>query len=320
MHARISVAVPIFRPRPEHLAALFASLTAQTVPPLEVVLSEDPAGGTEAPAVPERLPNGTPVRRSRNPERLGMVGNWNRAVELTAGEAVLLMGQDDVLLPAACETHTRVLLERPSASASASLPEFIDESGAARPPDQRSVGVRRLVEPGACYDLPYDALAVLALLYGNVTGEPCGTCFRRDAWAAVGGYSEAFRHSADVDFMLRIARRCGAILLSSAPLSARRIHAGNVTAEHIAQRVTAEDRERLFIDHRAALAEPELRRRAQARLLTHDLFDALRTRDPRRLPVGQLRPRLARAVAADLWENLGGRPRGRELMEARRVR
>jgi GT2 family glycosyltransferase len=320
MRARISVAVPIFRPRAEHLAALLASLDAQTAPPLEVILSEDPADDSEPLVVPEHLSSGSPIKRSRNPERLGMVGNWNRAVELTAGEAVLLMGQDDVLLPNACETHMGVLLDTPSATASASLPDFIDDCGDARRPDQRSVGVRRLVEPGARYRLPYDVLAVLALLYGNVAGEPCGTCFRRDAWSAVGGYSESFRHSADIDFMLRMARERGPILLSTAALSARRVHTGNVTLEHITQRVTAGDRERLLTEHRAAITEPELLRRAQARLVTHNLFDALRTRDLRRLPTSGFRPGLTRGVAVDLWENLGGRPRGRALMEACRAR
>lgn len=320
MRAQISVTVPIFRPRREHLTALLASLDAQTVPPLEVILSEDPADDAESLMVPERLPSGPAVKRSRNPKRLGMVGNWNRAVEMTAGDAVLLLGQDDVLLPNACETHTEALLAAPSAAASASLPDFIDDRGTARTPDQRSVGVRRLVEPGARYRLPYDVLAVLALLYGNVTGEPCGTCFRREAWSAVGGYSESFRHSADVEFMLRMARQCGPIVLSAGPLSARRIHAGNITREHISQRVTAEDRERLFTEHRAALTEPRQLRRAEARLVTHNLFDALRTRDPRRLSAAGLRPRLTSAVAADLWENLGGHPYGRSLMEACRAR
>jgi GT2 family glycosyltransferase len=319
MRAPISIAIPLFRPVAEHLTALLTSLEAQTVAPLEVILSEDPADADEPLVVGERLSNGTPIKRNRNPERLGMVGNWNRAVELTAGEAVLLMGQDDVLLPNACEVHTGMLLEAPSAPVSASLPDFIDDGGAARSPDQKSTGVRRLVEPGARYLLPYDVLAVLALLYGNVTGEPCGTCFRREAWAAVGGYSEAFRHSADIEFMLRMARTCGPVLLSSTALSARRLHSRSVTLEHISRRVTAEDRERLFTDHRAALTDPELQRRAEARLLTHNAFDALRTRDLMRLPVADFRPRLTAAVVLDLWENLGGRPRGRELMESCRA-
>lgn len=319
MQARVSVAIPVYRAQSGHLTALLASLDAQTVPPLEVVVSEDPGDDGEPLVVPERLRSGSPVEHSRNTERLGMVGNWNRSVELTSGEAVLMMGQDDVLLPNACETHLAVLMDE-SAAASASLPDFIDDNGVPRPPDQRSVGVRRLVEPGARYRLPYDVLAVLALLYGNITGEPCGTCFRRDAWAAVGGYSESFRHSADIDFMLRLARECGPVLLSAAALSSRRIHAASATLEHISERVTGEDRERLFIEHQAVLTEPGLLRRAQARLVTHALFDAVRMRDLRRLRAAGFSPRLTPAVAFDVWENLGGRPRGKALMEACRVR
>lgn len=319
MRARISVAVPVFRTRQEHLAALLASLDAQTSPPLEVIFSEDPAVDSEPLVVPQRLPSGVPVKYSRNSERLGMVGNWNRAVELTTGEAVILMGQDDVLLPTACETHTDVLLGNPSVTASASLPDFIDDSGTTRAPDQKSVGVRRLIESGGRYLLPYEVLAVLALLYGNVTGEPCGTCFRKDAWSAVGGYSESFRHSADIELMLRLAQQRGPIMLSAAALSARRIHAGNLTLDHIAERLTADDRERLFTDHREATSDPELLRRAEARLVTHNLFDGLRTRDPQRLLRSGFRPGLASAVALDIWENLGGPPRGRALMEACRA-
>ena len=317
MHAPISVAVPVFRPRAEHLAALLESLEAQTVPPLDVVVSEDPSEGGEPLILPQNLRNGSPVTHSRNAERLGMVGNWNRSVELTAGEGVLMMGQDDVLMPSACQTHMAALRE--TTSASASLPDFIDDSGEPRSPDQRSVGVRRLTEPGATYRLPYDVIAALALLYGNVTGEPCGTCFHKEAWTAVGGYSESFRHSADIDFMLRVARQRGPVLLSTTALSARRIHGANTTIEHISERVTAGDRERLFSDHHAAIPEPGLLRRGQARLVTHNLFDALRTRDFQRLLTSGFRPLLAPAVAADLWENLGGRPRGRALLEACRV-
>ena len=320
MRARISVAVPLFRPRPEHLRALLASVDAQTVPPHEVILSEDPADGGEPLVVPERLSGGIPVKRSRNAERLGMVGNWNRVVELTAGDAVLMMGQDDVLTPDACEVHLGALDEHSTVAASASLPDFIDDSGSSRREDQRSVGVRRLVEPDARYCLPYESLAPLALLYGNVTGEPCGTCFRREAWSAVGGYSESFRHSADIDFTLRLARQCGPVILTATALSARRIHAGNVTRKHIAEQVTAADRERLLADHGGALTDPDLRRRAEARLVTHNLFDALRTRDLRRLAAAGFRPPLAPALAADLWENLGGHPRGKELMDACRAR
>ena len=116
-----------------------------------------------------------------------------------------------------------------------------------------------------------------------------------------------------------MARHSGSVGLTASALSARRIHAGNVTNEHISQGVTAEDREHLLAEHRASLSDPGLQRRAEARLLTHSLFDALRTRDPRRLQFTKFRPTLVPAVAADLWENLGGRPRGKELMEACRA-
>jgi glycosyltransferase involved in cell wall biosynthesis len=42
-------------------------------------------------------------RVEKNPERLGLVGNWNCCIELSRGKWIKLLFQDDLLLPGCLE-------------------------------------------------------------------------------------------------------------------------------------------------------------------------------------------------------------------------
>lgn len=303
--ADVSVCVPLYRPRPDHLRALVESVKAQSTPALEIVLSEDPSD-----VVLNELPDG-PIRYYRNPERLGMVGNWNQAVSLTRGRFVILVGQDDLLAPDAIATHLRVLAEVPGVAMSSSLPGFVDALGNARPSNLRSVTPDRLFEPERTYHVPFPVLVDLALMYGNVSGEPCGSCFVKERWAAVSGYSPSFPHCADVEFALRMAAG-GGLAITTRPLAMRRLHESNLTLSQIRTGVTSRDRHRLAAIYGPLASSDYVRARAEGRLVTHELFDALRTRGTRRPRVSGLRP-TPRALLDDVRENLGGTPWGRIL-------
>lgn len=77
-----------------------ASLAAQTRPPDELVVSDDASTDATAAIVntfAARAP--FPVRFSRNPAPLGVVGNFERAIEMTTGDVVALCDQDDLWFP-----------------------------------------------------------------------------------------------------------------------------------------------------------------------------------------------------------------------------
>lgn len=83
-----------------HLAAQLASLSAQTLPPGELVVCDDCSADETREIVTEfaaRAP--FPVRLHVNEHNLGSTRNFGRAIGLCAGDLIALSDQDDVWLP-----------------------------------------------------------------------------------------------------------------------------------------------------------------------------------------------------------------------------
>lgn len=92
---QVSICVPAYN-RPGELRAAVASVLEQTEADLEVVITDD-SDRSQGEWV-EQL--GDPrVRYAWNPRRLGMAGNWERALSLARGRFVGLLMDDDRLLP-----------------------------------------------------------------------------------------------------------------------------------------------------------------------------------------------------------------------------
>jgi glycosyltransferase involved in cell wall biosynthesis len=75
-----------------------ASIAAQTHPPHELIVCDD-GSEDDTLAILERFRPPFPVRLQRNPLRLGVTKNFQKAIELSTGDAVALADQDDVWYP-----------------------------------------------------------------------------------------------------------------------------------------------------------------------------------------------------------------------------
>ncbi|MEM8493791.1 MAG: glycosyltransferase [Planctomycetota bacterium] len=100
----ISVVVPSYR-RPALLAEALASVFGQDYRPLEVLVMDDSPDETVEQAV-EALepPAGVTVRYFRNRPSLGQAGNVNRGFATASGQRLVLLHDDDALLPGAITT------------------------------------------------------------------------------------------------------------------------------------------------------------------------------------------------------------------------
>jgi hypothetical protein len=102
------------------------------------------------------------------------------------------------------------------------------------------------------------------------------------------------------------------VLYSAEELSRRRLHTSNLTTRQVLQGDTSADRARLFDDFISDVPSKFERRRAASRLLTHELFDFVRTRGYKTASFDHARDTSVSAVLLDLAENLGRPPRARE--------
>src|SRR5215217_3348041 len=104
----VSLCVPTWEPGAAHLGALLASIRAQALDDLEVVVSDD-ASSTDVAGLVEEAAGGLDVRVVRQPRRLGMVANWNAAAALAGGDLMMVLGQDDELGPGMLAQYLREL-------------------------------------------------------------------------------------------------------------------------------------------------------------------------------------------------------------------
>ena len=83
-------------------AALDAAF-AQTYRPLEIVISDDGSADGSAEliqnCVDTHAPSDVTVVFNRNPQNLGILGNWMKAASLSHGELLIMAGGDDISLP-----------------------------------------------------------------------------------------------------------------------------------------------------------------------------------------------------------------------------
>ena len=109
-----------------------ASIAAQTRPPEELVVFDDASEDSSFARVEAFAASaGFAVRCERNPERIGITRNFERALQACSGDVILLADQDDLWLPEKIEALCEVLEAEPGTGAVFSDGEIVDASGAA---------------------------------------------------------------------------------------------------------------------------------------------------------------------------------------------
>jgi glycosyltransferase involved in cell wall biosynthesis len=111
------------------LADQLRSIAAQTLPPAELVVCDD--GSTDGTAHEvARFAESAPfrVRFHVNASRLGVAGNFSRAISLCQGAVIALADQDDVWSPNKLERLVAALDDHPDAGAAFSDAELVDGS------------------------------------------------------------------------------------------------------------------------------------------------------------------------------------------------
>ena len=181
----VSVVIPCYQ-QAAYLGEAVESVVGQAFDDWEVVIVDD--GSTDATAsVAEALIAAHPERRIRllRQANSGVAAARNAGIAASSGRYVLPLDADDVLLPAML-ARTVALLEAEPAVAVA-YTDF-EQFGAAE----------RRIHTG-----PWD---VEALAYANQLG--ICALYRREVWAAVGGYNPNMRHGyEDWDFWIGAAER-----------------------------------------------------------------------------------------------------------------
>jgi glycosyltransferase involved in cell wall biosynthesis len=127
----ISICIPTYS-RLEYLMQSVQSCVDQTYPNIEICVSQDPKTVGPDPGIVKwctgKAQENPSFKYNLNPKNLGLAGNWNQCVQMTAGAYVIIIGDDDILAPDFITTLVAQILQH-RADVAFSNQYFIDDNG-----------------------------------------------------------------------------------------------------------------------------------------------------------------------------------------------
>ena len=193
---RVSVCIPTYRGG-KTLGAAIESVLAQTYTDFELIVVDDDSPD-DTRAVVERFSDPR-VIYLRNEKNLGPQGNWNRCLEVAAGDYFKLLPHDDLLHPRCLQRQVGVL--------DADTEQTIALVFCAREvlgPDARLL-MRRGYPGGREGLIDRNALIRACVRRGtNLIGEPGAVLLRKATAAKVGGFDATNPYVIDLDYWFRL--------------------------------------------------------------------------------------------------------------------
>lgn len=238
---RLTLAVPFFRGL-DYLREALASACAQSRGDWRLVVFDD-RGEPEARvrALVESFDDERLAWRG-NPATLGMVGNWNRALDEAPTDLVTLLHADDRLLPDYAETMLTFADLQLGATAMACAAELIDEAG--RATWTVADAVKALLVPR---DEPWHLRGeegLRALLRGDFI--MCPTLLWRRSALGSRRFAPGWQQVQDLELLARLLLDGDAIAGTHHRAYAYRRHPGSATAEQSSTLVRFEEELALY--------------------------------------------------------------------------
>lgn len=222
---RISVCIPTYR-RPGLLREALHSCLAQRYRPLEIFVGDDSDDDRSASVVSEiGADSPVPIRYLRNTPPLGQAGNVMRLFAAAAGPRLVLLHDDDRLLPDAIDVLDRAWSEHPDTTAAYGKQELIAEDGRVLVSEtERLNQTYRRTSRDAATELPAIEAALLGQFPNN--GYLVLTQAARDV-----GYRdrEVVGDGCDYDFGIRLAASGGRFVFVNRFTSQVRMTGSSVT-------------------------------------------------------------------------------------------
>lgn len=237
--AVLQIYIPFYRDR-EKLERAIESVQRQTSSDVLLTVLDD-ASETFADGATDFFEQYPDVRYSRNPQNLGMVGNWNRSFE-DDSPMLSILHADDELLPDYAEAMQDAAAKYPEASLLFCRAKIIDDKGRElfSFPDY----VKRFL-----YSQKGDVTlegeeAVASLLRGNYIFCPT-VAFQVENLNGI-RFDPRWRFVQDLDFVLRVLEAGQKVVGLEKTCYAYRRHANNATAEYTVSNLRFREETQLY--------------------------------------------------------------------------
>lgn len=287
MSPPVSLCIPTYNGA-AYLRAALDSALAQSFRDFELLVVDDGSSDGTVAIVEEYARRDARVRLERNPERLGMAGNWNRCLQKAQGEWIKFLFQDDCLAPACLERMLAAVADRPGVALVACRREFAFEAGVSE--ELKNSFINYVTKhnlsrafPGRAF-IPAEAFAdyMVRSPAASCIGEPTAVLLHRSVTERFGYFHPYLVQLIDFEYWARIAVHAGLAYVDEA-LATFRLHPQSATAGNkLARQYRADVIDPLVIGHELAYAPGYAPVRAAACRavppvnLRHRLLDAAR--------------------------------------------
>lgn len=231
----VSVCIPMYNGA-RYLQAALDSASAQTLTDLEILCVDDGSTDGTLEIVRAHQARDPRVVLVRNEENQGLVGNWNRCLELAKGTWIKFLFQDDLLEPT-CLERMLALGSEDCRFVSCARRILVEEGARDEVVDYLRT-MPTLARLASEDRLSPEAFARLhaAHLHENLVGEPPCVMFHRTVPDEVGLFDSAFRQFCDLEYWLRVGSNLGVGVVRD-ELATFRTHGASTTTTNRARRV-----------------------------------------------------------------------------------
>jgi len=233
----VSICIPVYNGA-AYLEPCLLSVLNQTFSRIEVVLVNDCSSDDSASIISHYARNDSRIRVHHNSQRLGLVGNWNRCVELAKSDWIKYLFQDDLLDNNCVESLYRKA-ESTNSRFCFCQRRFLFPQGC-------SQGIKNV------YEKHRDVLSIFyghldriqPTLFGraisedltlNIVGEPTATLIHRSLFQEYGYFDHSLIQYCDAAFWSKTLTNTGSAYVAE-PLASFRVHFSSATANNTADR------------------------------------------------------------------------------------
>lgn len=233
----VSVCIPTFNGA-AHLRECFEAIQSQTLQDFEIIVVDDRSSDHTLKIALEFARRDRRFQVSQNAHRLGLAQNWNRSIELSCGEWIKFVFQDD-LLHETCLERLVDACRQSHSTFGFSDRELLIEGVV------DDVWLAALHEQGIRTDAIYQGQTTLsaeefieasiAHPSMNLVGEPTTAIFHRSAVSEVGYFEPHLIQLADTEYWMRLGAKYGVLHVPEA-LATFRVHRASTTSRNLASR------------------------------------------------------------------------------------
>jgi len=236
----VSICVPTYNGK-TYIRQCLDSILAQTFENFEVLIVDDQSSDETVSVAQEYAERDRRIRLVQNEHNLGLVGNWNRCIELAQGEWIKFVFQDDLIAPECLE---RMLAYKDSGKpVICCYRNFIFDSETLDSICQYYLSLP-LLESLFPDSNVVSAKSFLREVFKhtelNIIGEPTAVMVRRSIFYELGVFNANLVQLCDWEMWVRILSNVGFIYLNE-PLATFRVHGTSTSSMNVNKRWYSKD-------------------------------------------------------------------------------